>query len=60
MQETIKARPTLFCGKRGTDGVEERMMEGKEDVMEGEVLGGKGISMEARPHFSRRDGEAGS
>ena len=46
MQETIKARPTLVCGKRGTDGVEERMMEGKEDVMEGEVLGGKGISME--------------
>ena len=40
MKETSKARPTLVCGRLAeTDGVKRRLVEG-------EVLGGKGISME--------------
>ena len=47
MEETLKARPTLVCGRlAGTDGVEGMTVEEKEYGMEGEVLGGKGISME--------------
>ena len=47
MQETTKARPTLVCSRlAGADGVNEADQKGNENVLEGEVLGGKGISVD--------------
>ena len=39
MRETKKARPTLICSRLQEADV-------KENVMEGEVLGGKGVQMD--------------